>query len=181
MTNSTSAPRKNSSPAAVATLILVVIGVAALGLLSVYTDFLWFGQLGFQSVFTTQIVAQAATFAAGAIVMALFTWLGFYLAFKNRPIYVKFSGENDPFAAYRQLLDQLRRLIMIGLPAVLGLLGGVAAASQWETVLLWVNRTYTGEVDPQFGLDVSFYLFDLPFLSAAVGFVSAAVLLAGLV
>jgi uncharacterized membrane protein (UPF0182 family) len=113
--------------------------------------------------------------------MALFTWLGFYLAFKNRPIYVKFSGENDPFAAYRQLLDQLRRLIMIGLPAVLGLLGGVAAASQWETVLLWVNRTYTGEVDPQFGLDVSFYLFDLPFLSAAVGFVSAAVLLAGLV
>jgi uncharacterized membrane protein (UPF0182 family) len=159
----------------------VVIGVAALGLLSVYTDFLWFGQLGFQSVFTTQIVAQAATFAAGAIVMALFTWLGFYLAFKNRPIYVKFSGENDPFAAYRQLLDQLRRLIMIGLPAVLGLLGGVAAASQWETVLLWVNRTYTGEVDPQFGLDVSFYLFDLPFLSAAVGFVSAAVLLAGLV
>lgn len=181
MTNSTTAPRKNSSPAAVATLIVVVIGVAALGLLSVYTDFLWFGQLGFQSVFTTQIVAQAATFAAGAILMALFSWLGFFLAFKNRPIYVKFSGENDPFAAYRQLLDQLRRLIMIGLPAVLGVLGGVAAASQWETVLLWVNRTYTGEVDPQFGLDVSFYLFDLPFLSAAVGFVSAAVLLAGLV
>lgn len=181
MTNSTSAPRKNSSPAAVATLILVVIGVAALGFLSIYTDFLWFGQLGFQSVFTTQIVAQAATFAAGAIVMGLFSWLGFYLAFKNRPIYVKFPGENDPFAAYRQLLDQLRRLIMIGLPAVLGVLGGVAAASQWETVLLWVNRTYTGEVDPQFGLDVSFYLFDLPFLSAAVGFVSAAVLLAGLV
>lgn len=181
MTNSTTAPRKNSSPAAVATLIVVVIGVAALGLLSVYTDFLWFGQLGFQSVFTTQIVAQVATFAAGAIVMALFSWLGFFLAFKNRPIYVKFSGENDPFAAYRQLLDQLRRLIMIGLPAVLGVLGGVAAASQWETVLLWVNRTYTGEVDPQFGLDVSFYLFDLPFLSAAVGFVSAAVLLAGLV
>ena len=181
MTNSTTAPRKNSSPAAVATLIVVVIGVAALGLLSVYTDFLWFGQLGFQSVFTTQIVAQAAAFAAGAIVMALFSWLGFFLAFKNRPIYVKFSGENDPFAAYRQLLDQLRRLIMIGLPAVLGVLGGVAAASQWETVLLWVNRTYTGEVDPQFGLDVSFYLFDLPFLSAAVGFVSAAVLLAGLV
>lgn len=181
MTNSNTAVRKNSSPAAVATLIIVGLGVAALGLLSFYTDFLWFDQLGFKSVFTTQLIAQAVTFTLGAAVVALFSWLGFYLAFKNRPIYIKFPSENDPFAPYRQLLDQLRRVVMIGLPVVLGVLGGVAASSQWEVVLLWLNRTYTGELDPQFGLDVSFYLFDLPFLTLAVAFLSAAVLLSGLI
>lgn len=180
MTNNI-APKKNASPAAIATLIVVAIGIAVLGLLSVYTDLLWFGQLGFESVFTTQIGAQATTFAAGAVVMALFTWVGFYVAFRNRPIYVKFPGENDPFAGYRQLLDQLRRLFMIGLPALLGVFAGIAASSQWETVLVWLNRTYTGEVDPQFGLDISFYLFDLPFLTGVVGFLSASVLLSGLV
>jgi uncharacterized membrane protein (UPF0182 family) len=180
MTN-TLAPKRNSSPAAIATLIVVVLGVAALGALGVYTDLLWFGQLGFGSVFTTQIAAQAAVFAAGGIVIGLLTWLSFMIAYRTRPIYLKFADERDPFAAYRMLLDQLRKVIMIGLPVVLGVLGGVAAASQWEIILTWLNRTYTGEVDPQFGLDISFYLFDLPFLIALVGYLSAAVLIAGLV
>ncbi|CAB4605632.1 unannotated protein [freshwater metagenome] len=158
-----------------------MLGAAALGLLGVYTDLLWFGQLGFGSVFTTQIVAQASVFAAGAIVIALLVWTGFYVAYRTRPIYLKFSDERDPFAGYRILLDQLRKVIMIGLPIVLGVLGGVAAASQWKLVLTWLNRTYTGQVDPQFGLDISFYLFDLPFLTALVGYLSAAVLIAGLV
>jgi uncharacterized membrane protein (UPF0182 family) len=180
MTNNI-APQRNSSPAAIATIIVIVLGVAALGLLSVYTDLLWFGQLGFDTVFTTQIVAQGAVFALGAIVMSLFTWLGFFIAYKNRPIYLKFTDERDPFAGYRMLLDQLRKVIMIGLPTILGVLGGVAAASQWKLVLTWLNRTETGEVDPQFGLDVSFYLFDLPFFTAAVGYLSAALLLSGLI
>ena len=175
------APKRNASPAAIATLIVVVLGVAALGALSVYTDLLWYGQLGFDKVFTTQIFAQAATCAAGGLVMGLFAWLGFYIAYRNRPIYLKFADERDPFATYRQLLDQLRKLIMIGLPVGVGVLGGLAAASQWDTVLVWLNRTYTGELDPQFGLDVSFYLFDLPFLTSLVGFLSAAILISGLI
>lgn len=175
------APKRNSSPARIATLIVVVLGAAALGLLGVYTDLLWFGQLGFGSVFTTQIVAQASVFAAGAILIALLAWTGIYVAYRTRPIYLKFSDERDPFAGYRVLLDQLRKVIMIGLPILLGVLGGVASASQWKLVLTWLNRTATGQVDPQFGLDISFYLFDLPFLTALVGYLSAAVLIAGLV
>ena len=185
MSNSNSttnrAPGRNSSPARIATIIVVVLGAAALGLLGVYTDLLWFGQLGFGSVFTTQIVAQASVFVAGSIVIALLAWTSFYIAYRTRPIYLKFSDERDPFAGYRILLDQLRKGIMIGLPIVLGVLGGVAAASQWKLLLTWLNRTYTGQVDPQFGLDISFYLFDLPFLTALVGYLSAAVLIAGLV
>lgn len=180
MTNNL-APKRNSSPAAIATLIVVVLGVAALGVLGVYTDLLWFGQLGFGSVFTTQIAAQAAAFAIGGITMGLLTWASFIIAYRTRPIYLKFADERDPFAQYRMLLDQLRKVIMFGLPIILGLLGGVAASSQWKLMLTWVNRTYTGEVDPQFGLDISFYLFDLPFLTAVVGYLSAAVLIGGLI
>jgi uncharacterized membrane protein (UPF0182 family) len=180
MTNNL-APKRNSSPAAIATGIVVVLGAVAIGLLGLYTDVLWFGQLGFGSVFTTQIAAQAGSFAAGAIAMGLLVWASFYVAYRTRPIYLKFADERDPFAGYRMLLEQMRKAIMIGLPILLGALGGVAAASQWKLILTWLNRTYTGEVDPQFGLDISFYLFDLPFLTATVGYLSAAVLLAGLV
>ena len=102
------------------------------------------------------------------------------MAFKNRPIYLKFPDGRDPFGAYRAILDQLRKLILIGVPTLLGVFAGFAASSQWEMVLAWLNRTYTGEVDAQFGLDISFYLFDLPFLGGLVGLLSAAVLLSGL-
>ena len=96
--NGNIAPKRPVSPAAIATGIIVILGAAALGALGVYTDFLWFGQLGFESVFTTQILAQAATFAVAAIVMALFTWVGFYVSYKTRPIYLKFADERDIFA-----------------------------------------------------------------------------------
>lgn len=172
--------KRSASPARIATVIVVVVAAVLLGLLGVYTDLLWFGQLGYENVFTTQIFAQGAMFGAAGLFMGLVVWAGFFIAFKNRPIYAKLASESDPFAAYRQLLDQLRRVLMIGLPILVGILGGVAASSNWQTALTFINRTATGQTDPQFGLDISFYLFELPFLTSVVRFVSAAVLISGL-
>ena len=47
-------------------------------------------------------------------------------------------------------------------------------------MLTWLNRTPFGTVDPQFRLDVGFYVFELPFYRSIVGFASAVVLLSGL-
>ena len=173
--------KKSMSPARIATLIVIVLGAAILGLLSVYTDFLWFGQLGFEKVFTTQIFTQSALFAAAALFMAVVIWLGFFIAYRNRPIYVKFSEGNDLLTAYREVLDQLRKILMIGVPVVIGIFAGVAASSQWMTVLAFFNRTQTGQLDAQFGLDVSFYLFELPFYTALTGFISTVILISGVV
>ena len=169
------------TPFSIAIGIIVVLGIALLAASGVYTDVLWFGQLGFGQVFTTQVIAQVGLFLVAASAMALMTSLSYNLAYRSRPIYLKFPDEGDAFASYRELLERLRQVIKIGLPILLGIFGGVAAISRWPIVLMWLNRTPSGTKDPQFGLDVSFYLFDLPFFSAAVTYLSAMVLLAGLV
>ena len=179
MTTTTSVA-KRPKPAAIAIGIIVVIAAVLLASAGVYTDLLWFGQIGYSEVFTTQIYAQAAVFAVAALAFGGLTSLSFNIAYRNRPIYLKFPDERDPFGGYRELLDQLRKVIMIGLPILFGIFGGVAAVGQWPTVLAWLNRTYTGDIDAQFGLDIGFYLFDLPFLSAAVGYASAILLISGL-
>ena len=69
---------------------------------------------------------------------------------------------------------------MYGIPAVLGLFGGGAAASHWQQALLWLNGVPSGKLDPQFHLDVSFYLFSLPFYQAVAAFASAVVLLSAI-
>lgn len=180
MTNLNSTPTRRVSPARIAIGIIVAIAVALFSATGFYTDWLWFDQLGFASVFATQLVSKAAIFAVAAVAMALITGVSLWLAYRNRPIYAKFNEGNDLFGGYRALLEQLRRLIMIGVPAALGIFGGVAAASNWDLILAYLNRTEAGTKDAQFGLDVSFYLFDLPFLRAAVTFMSAALLLATL-
>jgi uncharacterized membrane protein (UPF0182 family) len=42
--------------------------------------------------------------------------------------------------------------------------------TEWPTVLTFLNHSYTGILDPQFKLDVGFYLFDLPFYVNLIGY-----------
>ena len=179
MTQATAAPlgRPRISPATIALVILVGIGAILFSVADLYTNVLWFDQLGFLNVLTTQIFAQSALFAAGAVSFALITGISLWLAYRFRPVYIRFPDESSPFEQYRQLLEQLRRVVMIGVPLGLGVLAGLAVAPSWGIVLSYLNRTPFGETDPQFGLDMSFYIFDLPFLVGLVGFLSGAFLI----
>ncbi|TFD57431.1 UPF0182 family protein [Cryobacterium suzukii] len=143
-----------------------------------YTDVLWFDQLGFLNVLTTQWIAGTVLFLIGFVAMAVPVWVSIQLAYRLRPVYAKLNSQLD---RYQQVIEPLRRLAMYGIPALLGLFAGVAAATRWQTVLMWLNRTETGRVDPQFNFDISFYLMDLPFYQAVLAFASAVVLISALV
>ena len=174
----TGIPRPTISPSTIAIGIVVVIGAILLSVAGLYTDVLWFDQLGFLSVLSTQIFAQGALFTASAVSFTLISGLGLWLAFRFRPVYLKFADERSPFEQYRQLIDQLRKAVMLGVPVALGAVAGLAVAPSWGIVLSYLNRTPFGETDPQFGLDISFYIFELPFYIGLVGFLSAAFLIA---
>jgi uncharacterized membrane protein (UPF0182 family) len=61
---------------------------------------------------------------------------------------------------------------------VLGLFAGFTAQGSWQTWLSFRNSTDFGRTDPQFGLDLSFFVFDYPFYRLALGFGFAIVVLA---
>ncbi|MEO6201391.1 MAG: UPF0182 family protein [Cryobacterium sp.] len=173
-----SAPGRGRAPLAITAAIIAGLVVLFFIFAGLYTDVLWFDQLGFLSVLTTQWIAGAALFLIGFIGMALPVWVSIQLAYRLRPVYAKLNSQLD---RYQQVIEPLRRLAMYGIPTLLGLFAGVAASTRWQPILMWLNRTEVGRKDPQFNLDISFYLFDLPFYHAVLGFASAVVLLAGLV
>ena len=163
------------------TLVVLGVFVVLLALLAeVWTEVLWFRQLGFEVVFRTRIVAQVLLFGLGAVLMAGAVAVSLNLAYRSRPVYAPVSPEQQSLDRYRESLEPLRRLVMVVLPAGLGLFAGSAAAGQWQTVLLWMNRVPFGADDPQFGMDISFFVFTLPALRFFVGFLTAVVVLAGL-
>ena len=57
---------KRVSPVRISLLILVALAVALVSTTGFYTDLLWFQQLGYESIFTTQLFTQVGLFAAGA-------------------------------------------------------------------------------------------------------------------
>ncbi len=77
-------------------------------------------------------------------------------------------------------------IVVVIVLAAIGVAGSIAGA--WQTILLWQNRVPfdpSGTVvpDPIFGRDISFFLFDLPFLrflqAEATGLLIAALLVTG--
>ncbi len=52
---------------------------------------------------------------------------------------------------------------LFGIGTLISLGMGAMANGGWDTIQLFLHRTPYGQSDPTFGLDISFFLFDLPF------------------
>jgi len=163
------------------TLIVVALAVVAFVFFSnVWTDVLWYQQLGFFEVYVRENLARILTFVAGFIIMFAAVYASIRLAYRSRPVYAPDSDVRDNLSRYQVQLEPVRRVVMIGLPILFGLFAGSAAASQWQKVLLFFNQEQFGQQDPQFGLDISFYLMSLPFLGFVTGFLISVVVVAGI-
>ncbi len=171
-------PSRSRRAITITLAVIAALVVAFFAFASLYADWLWFRQLGFDNVLVTQLTARAVMFVIGFVVMAVPVWGSIQLAYRLRPVYARLSSQLD---RYQEVVEPLRRLGMWGIPAFFGFFAGFAASAQWETVALWLNGVSTGQADPEFGLDTGFYLFTLPFLSAAVGFLSAVIIVCLLV
>jgi uncharacterized membrane protein (UPF0182 family) len=140
--------------------IVVAIGLGATAISTFYTNMLWFREVGFLSVFTKIISARVAIAVLGGLFFFLITLLSLVAVMWRRRDFTVVGGLVMPIPitiprSYRRYL---------ALPAlVVGVLGGVAAYSQWHVVLAYLNQIPFGTADPFFAKDVGFYIFTLPF------------------
>ncbi len=172
------APSRSRRIILISLVIIALLVVAFFVFANLYADWLWYNQLGYQSVLFTQWGARVVMFIVGFLGMAVPVWLSIQLAYRLRPVYARLSSQLD---RYQEVVEPLRRLAMWGIPIFFGFFAGFAAAAQWETTALWLNGVSTNATDPQFGLDTGFYLFALPFYGALLGFSSAVILVCLLV
>jgi len=156
--------------------IVGILAVAALFLTfpaftALLTDWWWFREIGYQVVFTREILTRSLLFLSVGGLTAGALYLNLRIAQRGlvpNPIMVQ-VGPSVP------QLDLTRQLSRLSLPVslVLGLLAGLGATPAWDLVLRMINRTPFGTVDPVFSRDIGFYVFTLPGLSAAIGFLSS--------
>ena len=155
----------------------MIVGLVVLLLLSsnflayFYTDVLWFQEVGLTSVLWKSIRTQALVGLAVGVFVALLVWGNLVLASRMGPTYRVTAAEPqraDPLDRYREAFVPYLRLLRIGIALFIGLVSGVVASSQWESVLLWMNKVPFGTTDAQFGKDIGFFVFDLPLYASAL-------------
>ncbi|WP_245158975.1 UPF0182 family protein [Blastococcus sp. TF02A-35] len=150
--------------------VLLVLFTVVGSLTNVYVDFLWFEETGFTEVFWTELQTRALLFAVAGVATGGLTALAVYLAYRFRPAFRPMSLEQQNLERYRQSLEPRRGLVLTAIAVVLGLFAGFTAQASWETWLSFRNSTDFGRTDPQFGVDVSFFVFDYPFYRLLLGF-----------
>ena len=160
--------RRRRGPLPIVIAILVVASVALVSLSGFYADWLWFRSVDFTEVWSTILLTKATVFVVAGFATSLIITLNVYLAFRKRPLYVPLTVEADNLERYRSQIEPIRRLVLVGLSLVLFYFGGSSASQLWDTWLLFKNSTSFGVVDPQFGLDISFFAFKLPMYQALV-------------
>ena len=170
-------PRITAATAAgVIAVVIVVIVVCG-----IWTDYLWFASVRYTSVFATTYGVKWALFGIAGVFMAVTVGCNAALAHRLRPAHRPVSPEQRGLDRYRIALEPRRRLAFGAGAALIGLISGLTATSGWQTWLLFANRTSFHAQDPQFHLDISFFVFVYPFLRMVLGYLLAAVLLSVLV
>jgi len=142
--------RREFRSALVAFLLIILFLIGYNIVFTLYSELLWFKNLGFEKRFWTMFRSKTLLYFAGAAVSFAFLFYNVRKALEIRGI--KQAG----LAAFVTAL-------------VPSLLLGIWTLSLWEKLLLFINRPTTGLADPVFGRPVGFYLFSLPFYSSVTG------------
>ena len=170
--------RRRVSPLTITFIVLFVLTSILFSLSGFYADLLWFRSVGFVDVWQTSLFTKIFLFIGFGLATAAIISLNIYLAFRKRPVYVPVSVEADNLERYRAQLEPIRRLASIGIFLVIFYFAGTAGTRFWQQWLLFRNSTDFGQVDPQFGLDISFFAFKLPMYQALIGWGISTIVLA---
>ena len=110
---------------------------------------------------------------AGGLIFALVVYVNVRLAARSRAGDVLMELEDPLGLPSRLVIEPLFRRFLLPGALVLGILAGMHAAGQWETVLRFLNAQPFNVQDPLFGRDIGFYVFRLPLLDTLYGWALA--------
>lgn len=157
-------PKKLGSKFAVIAVIAVILLAAIIGS-SFYMNIIQLKELNLQadysSVYIKNLIYKALFFAVSFIIITLFVYLSNIIIIRNLKRYFSSNG-----------MEQ-RRMSNIPIALLIGLIGAfITRAYFYSKALLFFSSVSFGRVDPQFGQDIGYYMFQRPFYMSLFNFAS---------
>lgn len=159
-----------------AVVVVLFLLVTAPATAQFYTNVLWFRDLGQNQVFWTRIWS---TLSVGLIFGALsfaIVYANLVVARRMRPpvratatylpgvMQTPQQQFEETLAQVRAKIDPFVGWVLLAIAALVAISIGSGMSSSWETFRLALGGVAFGKVDPQFHLDIGFFVFKLPAL-----------------
>ena len=145
--------------------VVVVLLVSLRGIAGFYTDYLWFKELGYTDVWRGLLVAKGLPTAVFTVVFFLLILGNLIIADRLQPRFRPAGPEEELVERYRQFIGPYAGRVRVAVAAFLAVVAASGLTSQWNAWILFRHRVpFGGKGDAQFGADIGFYVFTLPFL-----------------
>ena len=141
-----------------------------------YVDYLWHDALDRGDVFWGVIGAKFTLFALFFVAFLSLAFANLFIADRTAP--TSFPANVHPYVErFHEVFGQRLRLVRYASALVMAIVVALPAVAQWQSWLLFRNSRSFDIADPQFGADVGFYVFQLPFLTFLLDWLFVAVIL----
>ncbi len=153
--------------------LVIVLFISLTSIVTIYTDFLWFNDVGYESVFTKTVLTKIVTGVVFGGFFWIFLTVNIIVARRLAPKIYYLAPKLSFRAVIQQVkpyVDKYFAAIFILTSVVLAFIIGAAMSSQWELWLRYFNQVSAGISDPIFKQDISFYLFSLPALESLIAY-----------
>lgn len=148
---------------------LFVLLLSLRGIAGAYTDYLWFDALDLTSVWSRVIILKIILALIFIAAFFALLWVNLLIADRIAPDYRPAGPEEEVLARFHDVIGTRTGAVRFGVSLLFALSVGSGAAAQWRNWILFRNAVDFGQVDAQFGRDIGFYVFRLPFLGFIVG------------
>ena len=154
----------------------IFVGLRLLTVL--YTDLLWFEELGYRDTFLTITFTKTKAWVMFGIVFGLFVGANVYFARRNGQLTRVMAFEVIADGDFSIPPDHTKRQnwVWITTCVILSFFMGISGTPIWITALKYFNPVAFGLSDPIYHREVAFYIFSLPFYTFIQGWFIAAVI-----
>jgi hypothetical protein len=159
-----------------AAVLVVILLLSLRGLARFYTDYLWFQEVGFADTWRRLLSAKALPALIFSAFFFVFLLVNLVVADRVAPRYRTEGPEDEIIERYRTYVAPYSGRLRVAVALFFALVMGGGVSAEWRDWILFSNAVDVGIEDEQFHRDIGFYMFRLPFMQFAVGWIFAALL-----
>ena len=150
----------------IAGLVLLALIVIVHNGAPLYCDWLWFREVGHTGVFSTIIATKTLLYIGFGLLFFACFYGNLLIAQRVTPHTAQRFMEDRLGPQIGRSIQRWLGWILLGISIFLSLWAGRLASESWSSWLEFTHASAFGTKDPVFGTDISFYIFQLPFLKS---------------
>ncbi|MGP0028918.1 MAG: UPF0182 family protein [Acidimicrobiales bacterium] len=151
-----------------AAIVLVVLIASLSSLASIYTDSLWFSSVQLHQVFSTLLWVKLGLFGTFGAIFFVVLWINLVVCDRLAGDDIVVAQEDELVRRYQQIVRPYSSRIYVALALVMALIAASGTIGEWQNWILFRHGGSFDATDPEFHMNVGFYVFKLPFLNFVV-------------